>query len=228
MRKFNLLLVLLIVGVLLVPSVVVGKVAEACCGVEPVDLTVTDEPDPVCVGEPVIISGTYTVVRGWTPPPAILPYDTGIEIRIWDSGAVLVHQYLETLATGQPDPEEGVPYSFSHDWTPTVGCETYTYEVIAWSYTTMGRMQISFVGGTFESIICEPGACPTIDPCVEQEIRARWAAECKACAQVKNHGEFVSCRAKIVSEYVAAGLVDEEGSSCLVNPLARMNCGKKK
>jgi hypothetical protein len=224
MKRVNQLLALAIVAVLLVPGFVFGALVEACCGVEPIDLLVEDSPDPVCVDDVVTISGTYTVIRSWTPPPPIEPYDTGVEIKIFDSAMLLVDEYIATLATGQPDPGDGVNWSFSHDWVPGAAGE-YTYEVIAWSKTSYGRMQIDVVGETITVLESE---CPTIDCLVEQEIRDRWAAECPSCDEAKNHGAYVSCRANIVSGYVEAGLVDEEGSSCLINPEARTDCGKKK
>ena len=226
MKRWNQLLVLAIVAVLLVPSAIVGTLAEACCGVDVKDLVVTDEPDPVCVGDPVTISGTYVAYTEWDPWTE--PYDTGVEIRIYDSDGNMVDEYLETLGTNlpSPGPQPGTEWPFSHDWTPTTPCETWTYEVIAWAETMYGRMETDIVGGTITAEYCE-AQCPTIDPCVEWEIRARWTGECPSCAHAKNHGEYVACRATIVDEYVEMCLVDEEGSSCLINPEARSDCPPK-
>jgi hypothetical protein len=223
MRRLNRFLVVAIIVTLLVPGFVIGAVVQACCGVTVNDLQVTDAPDPVCSDGTATISGTYyvyTVWGGWTEA-----YDTGIKIRIYDSDMNMVADYLETLGTEQPNPGmyPGTKWSFSYDWSPTAA-GTFTYEVIAWSETGYGRMEISVVG---ETITVVEGECPTISCLVEQEIRDRWDAECVACDDAKNHGQYVSCRAKIVSEYVEMGLVDEEGSSCLINPEARTDCGKK-
>jgi hypothetical protein len=216
MKRVNQLLVLAIVAVLLVPSFVFGALVEACCGVYPTELTVEDSPDPACVGAEVTISGTYTV-DGW-----VVGYDTGVDIRVWDPDGVKIVDETLTLGTG----EQEVPKDFAFSDPLTVEKDgTYTYEVVAWSVVDGGRMEVWFVGGTITVECC--GVCPTIDPCVEYRIRERWKAECPSCDEAKNHGAYVSCRAKIVSEYVEAGLVDEEGSSCLINPEARTDCGKK-
>jgi hypothetical protein len=227
LRKWNLLLALLIAAVLIVPGTVVAKIADACCGVDVGDLVVADAPDPACLGDTVTISGTYNTFSPWGPWTEL--YKTGVDIKVYDSASVMVAEYYLLLGEDLPDPgpEPGTSWSFSQDWTPTAA-DVYTYTVVAWSDTGYGRMEVSVVGETITVEVCCVGECPTIDPCVEQEIRDRWEAECPACDEAKNHGAYVSCRAKIVSEYVEAGLVDEEGSSCLINPIARTDCGKKK
>jgi hypothetical protein len=316
MTKIDRFLVVTIFAVLLVPLVIFGTNVQACCGVTVDYLQVTDAPDPVCAGKPVTISGSYYVYTTWGDWTEL--YNTGVEIRIFDSGMTMVDEYNETLGTAEPNPgtDPGTEWIFSHNWTPTVGGD-YTYVVVVWSETGYGRMQISFVDGTITvpdadgdgicddedncPYVANPGQedgdadglgdvcdgcpadpendadadgvcgdvdncrytynpdqadfdgdlvgdacdncpyvynplqmtwdeCPTIDVCLETEIRLRWEGDCKACEDetLKNHGEYVSCRANIVSEYVEAGLVDEEGSSCLINPEARSDCGKKK
>jgi hypothetical protein len=225
MKRVNQLLALAIVAVLLVPGFVVGTLVEACCGVDVTNLQVADGPDPVCEGGVVTISGTYNVYTVWGDWTEL--YDTGVDIRIFDSGSNLVAEYNLLLGEnqGNPGPDPGTEWPFSQDWTAATA-DTYTYEVIAWSETGYGRMEISVVGETI-LVVCCGGVCPTIDQCVEKEIRERWEAECPSCDEAKNHGAYVNCRAKIVSEYVEAGLVDEEGSSCLINPEARTDCGMK-
>jgi hypothetical protein len=226
-KRWNRLLVLAIIVVLLVPAVVVGTLLEACCGVVPIDLLVDDAPDPACVSEDVTISGTYTVVPGENAGYPWYTYDTGVVIKVWDcDGEPIVDEEL-TVASGVTEPDPlwtGTGYSFSYTLHMDC-CGTYTYEVTAWSVTIEGRMETHVVGGTIE-VLC--GECPTIDCLVEKEIRDRWDDECPSCDEAKNHGAYVSCRAKIVSEYVEMGLVDEEGSSCLINPVARTDCGKEK
>jgi len=148
-----------IAGVLLVPGVVVGSAVSACCGVEPINLVVADEPDPACLGADVTISGKYKVIPDWDP---FEPYDTGYVIRVWDPGAVNIVNKSVTLATDEPTAPKD--FSFSEALAVTeVG--TYTYEVIAWSYTSFGRMETSIVPGSIAVEACgsvdvKPGSCP--------------------------------------------------------------------
>lgn len=210
----------MIVGVLLVPSAVVGKVAEACCGVEPIDLGVSDAPDPVCVGETVTISIDYTVIRSWIPPPAILPYDTGYLLTIIAPDSTVIVDDSITLATAQPDPlPAGVGWSDSYDFTPTAA-GTYIYQVAAWSWTTAGTMTTDIVAG---EITVEE--CCVADSALEQEIRAAIAAACPEGDEYKNHGEYVSCAAQIIDGYLEAGDITEEEASCFMNPIARSRVG---
>jgi len=157
------------VGVLVVPSVVVGKIAEACCGVEPENLEV-EAPGEACVCENVTISINYTVVRSWIPPPDILPYNTGYLITIYDSADNPVDSANVTLATAQPDPlPVGVNWTDTYDFHPTEA-DTYTYEVAAWSWTTAGTMTTDIVAGEIVAEECfdidiKPGSDPnSINP----------------------------------------------------------------
>ena len=159
MRKLNIFLVILIVGVLVVPSVVVAKVAEACCGVIPVNLVADDQPDPVCEDEAVTISGTYSAIRGW--PGETFNYDTGIEIRVVDSANNTVASYNATVAENitDPGPQPAADnYTFSWDW-PGGAAGTYTYEVIAWT-DAAGREDIQIIGQTI-----------TVEDCVDIDIK---------------------------------------------------------
>jgi hypothetical protein len=164
LKRWNLLLTLLIAGVLLLPSAAIGAVAEACCGVDVRDLTVTDDPDPVCPGETVTISGEYIAFSPWGPWTEL--YDTGANITIYDSSMNLVANFDLLLGEDQPDPGDfppGTVWPFSQDWSTTVG-GTYTYEVVAWSETSWGRMEISIVG---ETITVKEDCTPPRVRCVE-------------------------------------------------------------
>lgn len=153
MRKVNLILVLVLVGVLLAPGVAVAKMADACCGVNVADLVVSDAPDPACIDDTVTINGTYNAFSDWGPWTEL--YDTGIEIRIYDSSMTMVDSYMETLGDQMPDPGDypGTSWPFSYDWATSTP-DTYTYEVIAWSQTGYGRMEVSVVGETITVEIC--------------------------------------------------------------------------
>lgn len=159
MRKINLVLVLVLVGVLLAPGVAVAKMADACCGVDVANLVVSDAPDPACEGDTVTISGTYDAFSDWGPWTEL--YDTGIEIRIYDSSMTMVDSYMATLGDDQSDPGDypGTPWPFSYDWTAGMA-DTYTYNVIAWSQTGYGRMDVSIVGETI-----------TVEECIEIDIK---------------------------------------------------------
>ena len=223
MRRTNRVLAVAIIVTLLVPGFVVGALVEACCGVDVTNLQVSDSPDPACDDGIVTISGTYDAYSEWSGQYPVAPYDTGIEIKVFDAGTEIA-SYTETLGTAQPDPGDlpGTEWAFSWDWSPT-GAGAFTYEVIAWSETSWGRMQISFVGGT----ITVEGAGDCLGCTLEREIRDRWDNECVSCDEAKNHGQYVSCRANIQDEYLMAGLITEEESSCLVHPVAQSNCGFK-
>jgi hypothetical protein len=112
--------------VLLLPAAVVGPVLEACCGVYPSNLQVSDTPDPVCLEEKVTISGTYTVIPQWDPWEA---YDTGVGVKIWEPGGVdpVVNEDV-TLAKGQTEAPKD--FTFSYPYLPLMA-GTYNYEVIA-------------------------------------------------------------------------------------------------
>jgi hypothetical protein len=56
---------------------------------------------------------------------------------------------------------------------------------------------------------------------------AKVAASCLCTDDWKNHGEYVSCAAKIVDGYLEAGLIDEECASSIMSDLARSDCGKR-
>jgi len=206
--------------VLLFPGAVVAKIAEACCGTDVTDLVVTDEPDPVCVGLSSNISGTYVVFSAWSQQFPVAPYDTGVNITIFDSGNNLMAEYAQTLGTGQSDPGvyPGTGWSFEQLWTPTA-IDTYTYEVSAWTTTSWGTMT-DIVGG---EITVEE--CCVSDMALEQEIRDRLAAECPEDAEYKNHGAYISCAAQIIDEYLEAGDITEEEASCFMNPIARSRVG---
>jgi hypothetical protein len=156
MKKWNLLLVLLIAGVLIAPGAVVAQVLDACCGVNVTDLAVADEPDPACLGDTVTISGTYIVYSDWTGWPQVTPYDTGANITIFDSDLNVVAQYEQILGEEQPDPgayPPGTEWDFSQDWTPTAAGD-YTYTVMVWAASTWGRMEISAVGQPITVEVC--------------------------------------------------------------------------
>jgi len=144
MRKWNAILSISIVAVLLIPIMMVGSIASACCGVKPVDLAVSDSPDPAeaCIGTKVTISGTYTVIQEWTP---FTPYDTGVLIKVFDPGGTKIVDKSLTLATGQTV----APKTFAFSDVEVVNkIGVYKYEVIAWSQNSFGRMQTDIVGGT--------------------------------------------------------------------------------
>jgi hypothetical protein len=219
MKNINRLLVVAIVAVLAIPGFVFAGVAEACCGVTVSNLVVADTPDPLCEGATINFSGTYDAVTQWDPPA---PYDTGWALRIFDSGAIQVFYQEWVLAVAQPDPGAGTQWSFTYDWlVPLAG--DYTYEVIAWSETEWGREETSIVGGDFTAEAL--GLCTNC--LIEKEIRDRWDAECPACTAAPNHGAYVGCRADIQNEYLMSGLITPEESSCLMNPEAKSDCGKK-
>ena len=171
MRKLNVLLTLLIVGVLLVPGVVVAQVAEACCGVVPINLEVTDAPDPACVGDEVTISGTYNTY--WVFED-FDPYDTWVVLRVWAPGdvpGVDTPIVDETIPKGTGVTESPAAEDFSFSYPLTASEEgTYNYEVLAW--TTGGPMpdQFILVGGTITVEVCreidiKPGSDPnSINP----------------------------------------------------------------
>jgi hypothetical protein len=164
MRKWNILLTLAIAGVLLVPGAVVGTAVSACCGVTPILLQASDTPDPVCLGAPVTISGSYNVYTVWGEATQV--YDTGAQIKIFDSGAVKVAEFNLLLGDDEPNPgpSPGTAWPFSQGWTPAVA-GAYTYTVVAWSTTTFGTMTTDAVGGGFVAKQCatvdvKPGSCP--------------------------------------------------------------------
>jgi hypothetical protein len=169
LRKFNLLLILLIVGVMLAPNAVAGNIAEACCGVDVADLVVEDNPDPVCLGEAATINGTYNAYSQWSGQFPVAPYDSGVKIEIYDSAMVLLATYEQTLVTGGEDPGSypGTQWSFSQDWTPPEA-GTYPYIVYASSNTTWGRMEISVEGGSINAEDCnEPPDCSEAYPSMD-------------------------------------------------------------
>ena len=213
MRKLNLLLVILIVGVLLFPGVVVAKIAEACCGVIPQDLVVEDSPDPACVSQDVTISGTYTVVPDWDPWQA---YDTGVLLTILDPDGGTVFSGSLTLATAEPD----APKDFEFEYTFHIDMEgTYTYTVQAWATTSYGTETTDVVAGEIEAEEC------CVAPALERVIRDRLATECDPEAEYANHGAYISCAAQIIDEYLEAGDITEEEASCFMNPIARSKVG---
>jgi len=123
---------------------------------------VTDTPDPVCLEEKVTISGTYTVIPQWDPWEA---YDTGVGVKIWEPGGVdpVVNEDV-TLAKGQTEAPKD--FTFSYPYLPLMA-GTYNYEVIAWSLTSFGRMEVSVIDQTFTAEVCnEPPDCSlaTADP----------------------------------------------------------------
>jgi hypothetical protein len=162
MRKWNAILSVSIVAVLLIPVMIAGSVASACCGVQPTGLTVTDSPDPVCFPSSVkvTISGEYTVIQIYS---VIDPYDTGVDLKVWDpSGALIVNKTL-TLATGQTTAPKTFKFS---DVVVVDKLGVYKYEVIAWSKTIWGREDSSIVAGTITDQKCmlpidiKPTSCP--------------------------------------------------------------------
>jgi len=148
------------VVVLLLPGWIVGTLAQACCGVEPINLVASDAPDPVCVRQNVTISGTYTIIPVFDP---FEPYDTGVVMKIWDPDGVLSEENM-VLATG----ETTAPKDFPFSKTLTASkAGTYSWEVVAWSTTSWGRMEISVVGQTFTAQECNrppdcTGAMPSV------------------------------------------------------------------
>ena len=160
---------MLLIGVLLAPGIVVAKFAEACCGVGPSGLEMTDDPDPACVGNEVTISGSYTVdmLMGIEPPPEE-SYNTGVELKVYAPDSTLIVD--ETITTGTGEWGYGVVFDFS--WPVTVTEEgTYTYEVTAWTQqVTWGRMTTTIAPGTIDVEVCieidiKPGSDPnSINP----------------------------------------------------------------
>jgi hypothetical protein len=151
MKKLNRLLMVATLVVLLLPAAVVGPVLEACCGVQPIELQVTDDPDPVCLEEKVTISGTYTAI-GWNG----VEYNTGVVVRIWDpDGNQVVDQNLD-LAKETETPKN---FTFDYPYLPEMP-GMYVYEVIAWADAGSGRMDLSVIGQTFTVEVCnEPPDC---------------------------------------------------------------------
>ncbi len=160
---------MLLIGVLLAPGIVVAKFAEACCGVGPSGLEMTDDPDPACVGNEVTISGSYTVdmLMGIEPPPEE-SYNTGVELKVYAPDSTLIVD--ETITTGTGEWGNDVVFDFS--WPVTVTEEgTYTYQVTAWTQqVTWGRMTTSIAPGTIDVEVCieidiKPGSDPnSINP----------------------------------------------------------------
>ena len=155
---------------LLFPGAVVAKIAEACCGVVPIDLEVTAEPDPACVDEDVTISGTYNTNPLFDPFEA---YDTWVVLRVWAPGDVpgvdppIVDETIPK-GTGVTESPASVDFSFSYSFTASEE-GTYNYEVIAWTSSPMTDQSI-IVAGTIEAEICreidiKPGSDPnSINP----------------------------------------------------------------
>ncbi len=166
MRKLNIFLAILIVGVLLAPSAAFGKVAEACCGVIPTTLVADDRPDPACEDEAVTISGTYSAIRGWSGET--FNYDTGIEIRVYDSGLNEVASYNATIAGNVTDPgpqPAADNYTFSWDWLGGAA-GTYVYEVVVWT-DAAGREEIDVIGQTITVEDCnEAPDCSGAEPSI--------------------------------------------------------------
>jgi hypothetical protein len=159
MRKWNAILSISIVAVLLIPVMMAGSIASACCGVQPVDLKVSYTPPQPCIGTKVAIEGNYTVIPIYTP---IVAYDTGVDLKVWNPDGVLWVKTL-TLATGQTT----APKTFTFSDTVLVDkLGVYKYEVIAWSRTIWGREQSNIVAGTITDRKCmipidiKPTSCP--------------------------------------------------------------------
>ncbi|MFC2122740.1 hypothetical protein ACFLRP_03545 [Bacteroidota bacterium] len=166
MRLLNIVLMVLIAGILIFPGAVVAKVADACCGVDVSDLVVDVAPDPACLGDTVNISGTYNTFSPWGEWTD--PWNSGVDIRIFDSASTLVDEFNLMLAENQPDPGDypGTPLNFSQDWTPAAA-ETYSVTVVAWSATQWGRMEVSIVGQPLPVEVCnEPPDCSNAAPSV--------------------------------------------------------------
>jgi len=166
MKKLNTILAIAIVTILLIPGAVVGTLVSACCGVEPGYLAVTDTPDPVCIGDPVTIAGSYSVWSPWGDWTE--PYTTGVDITIYDSSPAQIAAFNLALGGGSGDPgnDPGTPYTFSQGWTPPdVG--TYTYEVVAWADGGSGRMDTSAISGTIVAEVCNvPPDCSAAQPSI--------------------------------------------------------------
>jgi hypothetical protein len=160
MRKWNAILSISIVAVLLIPVMMAGSIASACCGVQPVDLKVSYTPPQPCIGTKVAIEGNYTVIPIYTP---IVAYDTGVDLKVWNPDGVLWVKTL-TLATGQTTAPK--TFVFSDDTIVVQKLGVYKYEVIAWSKTQYGREQTDIVAGTIlvncigVPVDIHPTSCP--------------------------------------------------------------------
>ena len=135
-----------------------AKIAEACCGVVPIDLVV-DAPEEACISEDVTISGTYTVDPLWDPFEA---YDTGVWLTVTEADGDTIYSGSITLATD----ESVAPKDFSFEYTFHIDLEgIYTYTVYAWSVTSWGTEETVIVGGTIETETCfEIDIKPSSDP----------------------------------------------------------------
>jgi hypothetical protein len=160
MRKWNAILSISIVAVLLIPVMMAGSIASACCGVKPVDLVVSEDPTSVCTPMKVTIYFKYNVVPDW---PSFTPYDTGVIIRIWNPAGVKIVNEEMTLATGQTT----VPKSFGSKYVlDATMAGIYNYEVLAWSQNSFGRMQTEVVAGKIGEncvrvpVDIRPTSCP--------------------------------------------------------------------
>jgi hypothetical protein len=160
MRKWNAILSISIVAVLLIPVMMAGSIASACCGVQPTGLTVGDSPDPACINNTVAIKGEYTVIQIYS---VIDPYDTGVDLKVWNPGGVLIVNKTLTLATGQTTAPKTFPFG---DAVVVNMLGTYKYEVVAWSRTIWGREESNIVVGTIlvncfpVPVDIRPTSCP--------------------------------------------------------------------
>jgi hypothetical protein len=176
MKKWNVFLSLMIVGVLLIPATVFGSVASACCGTKPIAVNVTDNSPVECEGPiEICVEWKVTADDDWVPYWGTWTYDTGVEIKIYDAAGNMVVDYAMTVAADQPgsaiggEPGQGdptpVPYQFCYEWDGPPG--NYTYTVVVWS--TDGwpdpRSEVMIEGGEAVKYLClpvdiKPESCP--------------------------------------------------------------------
>jgi hypothetical protein len=163
-KKWNIFLTIAIAGILLLPGAAIGSIVSACCGVDVADLVV-NVPSESCCDDELTISGTFNVFSDWGDWTE--EWSAGVNIKIYDSGAVKVAEFNPTLASGvnaDPGMYPGTSVPFSQGWTPDEP-DTYTVEVVAWGSTYYGTMTTNAVANAVVVEQCsevdiKPGSCP--------------------------------------------------------------------
>jgi hypothetical protein len=164
MRKWNAILSISIVAVLLIPIMMAGSIASACCGVGAINLKADDSPDPLCIPGKVAISGSYDVIALWPNWKDYNPYQTGVVLKVYKPDGSLQLDRDITVATGQT---ELGSFTFKETVEPINMVGTYKYTVQAWTLNKFdGRMWSDTIGGTIVAQKCmvpidiKPTSCP--------------------------------------------------------------------
>lgn len=122
------------------------------------------------------------------------------------------YDHSSGCAVADVDTTLAITYDLTDAGTHTVYMSSYAAVSQYWTDVADEFANASL---TFEVVSCES---------VEAEVTE--ACPCERDPAWRNHGEHVSCAAKIVDGYLEAGFIDEECASSIMNPIARSGCGK--